>query len=292
MNYLDEYFLFLKTEKKLGKATIESYTEDLNNFQNFINKNLLNVTEKDITKYITYLRQALSAKSINRHISSLKGFYKYLLEETYIVVNPTENITVLKTEKNLPKYLSIEEIDKLLTFPLITPFDYRNKAMLELMYATGLRVSELVTLEYSNIDLHNSIIRVTGKGKKDRIIPVGETAAYYLEIYTNEYRNNLINKRSYNELFLNNHGNPITRHGFNFILENIRIKTGIEKEITPHILRHSFATHLLERGADLRSIQEMLGHENLSTTNIYTEVVNGILRENYDGFHPRAKKEW
>jgi integrase/recombinase XerD len=291
MNYLDEYFLFLKTEKKLGKATIESYTEDLNNFQNFINKNLLNVTEKDITKYITYLRQALSAKSINRHISSLKGFYKYLLEETYIVVNPTENITVLKTEKNLPKYLSIEEIDKLLTFPLITPFDYRNKAMLELMYATGLRVSELVTLEYSNIDLHNSIIRVTGKGKKDRIIPVGETAAYYLEIYTNEYRNNLINKRSYNELFLNNHGNPITRHGFNFILENIRIKTGIEKEITPHILRHSFATHLLERGADLRSIQEMLGHENLSTTNIYTEVVNGILRENYDGFHPRAKKE-
>ena len=192
----------------------------------------------------------------------------------------------------MPKYLSIEEIDKLLTFPLITPFDYRNKAMLELMYATGLRVSELVTLEYSNIDLHNSIIRVTGKGKKDRIIPVGETAAYYLEIYTNEYRNNLINKRSYNELFLNNHGNPITRHGFNFILENIRIKTGIEKEITPHILRHSFATHLLERGADLRSIQEMLGHENLSTTNIYTEVVNGILRENYDGFHPRAKKEW
>lgn len=292
MNYLDEYFLFLKTEKKLGNATIESYTEDLNNFQNFINKDLLNVTEKDITKYITYLRQALSAKSINRHISSLKGFYKYLLEETYIVVNPTENISILKTEKNLPKYLSIEEIDKLLTFPLITPFDYRNKAMLELMYATGLRVSELVTLEYSNIDLHNSIIRVTGKGKKDRIIPVGETAAYYLEIYTNEYRNKLINKRSYNELFLNNHGNPITRHGFNFILENIRIKTGVEKEITPHILRHSFATHLLERGADLRSIQEMLGHENLSTTNIYTEVVNGILRENYDGFHPRAKKEW
>lgn len=292
MNYLDEYFIFLKTEKKLGDTTIDSYTLDLTNFYNYIQKDLVKVKEEDISKYITYLKHSLNTKSINRHISSLKGFYKFLLEEGIISINPMENISVLKTDKNLPKYLSISEVDQLLNFPLITAFDYRNKAMLEVMYATGLRVSELVSLEYSNIDLHNSLIRVKGKGKKDRIIPIGETASYYLKLYIDNYRNELINKESFNELFLNNHGKPITRHGFNFIIENIRVKTNIKKELTPHVLRHSFATHLLEGGADLRSIQEMLGHENISTTNIYTYVVNDILRENYDTYHPRAKKEW
>ena len=141
------------------------------------------------------------------------------------------------------------------------------------------------------MDLYNSVIRVKGKGKKERLVPIGETASYYLKKYVEEYRNQLIIKENYNELFLNNHGKPISRNGFNFILENIRIKTKIEKELTPHVLRHSFATHLLEGGADVRSIQEMLGHENISTTNIYTHVVDEILRENYDIYHPRAKKE-
>lgn len=291
MSYLDEYFLFLKTEKKLGDSTIESYKLDLSNFNNFISKDFLSITKEDIIRYINSLRESMSVRSINRHISSLKGFYNFMLEEGYIKENPLENVSVLKTQKNLPKYLSIEEVDQLLNFPLITAFDYRNKAMLEVMYATGLRVSELVGLEYSNVDLYNAIVRVKGKGKKTRIIPIGETASYYLKLYMENYRNDLLLKENYNELFLNNHGKPITRHGFNFILENIRVKTNIEKEITPHILRHSFATHLLEGGADLRSIQEMLGHENISTTNIYTYVVNDILRENYDGFHPRAKKE-
>ncbi len=291
MNYLDKYYIFLKTEKKLGDASIDSYTQDLTHFKNFISKDLLSVKESDIVKYIISLRESLNPKSINRHISSLKGFYKFMLEEGLIEINPLENVTAMKTEKSLPKYLSIEEVEKLLNFPLTTPFDYRNKAMLEVMYATGLRVSELVSLEYSNVDLYNAIIRVKGKGKKDRIVPIGETASYYLKIYIENYRNDLLKKQNYNELFLNNHGKPITRHGFNFILENIKIKTGIKKELTPHVLRHSFATHLLEGGADLRSIQEMLGHENISTTNIYTHVVNDILRENYDAFHPRAKKE-
>lgn len=291
MNYLDEYFIFLKTEKKLGSATIESYTQDLYNYKDFIKKDLLKVTRDDVINYISNLRKNLNVRTVNRHISSLKGFYKFLLEEDYIKENPLENISVLKTERALPKYLSIEEVDTLMNFPLITAYDYRNKAMLEVMYATGLRVSELVKLEYSNVDLYNSIIRVTGKGKKDRIVPIGETAAYYLKLYAENYRNELLKKQTYNELFLNNHGKPITRHGFNFILENIRIKTGIKKELTPHVLRHSFATHLLEGGADLRSIQEMLGHENLSTTNIYTQVVDDVLRENYDLYHPRAKKE-
>ena len=291
MNYLDDYFIFLKTEKKLGNSTIESYKLDLNSFYNYFIKDLTDISVDDILKYLSALKKELNPKSVNRHISALKGFYNYLVEEKIIKTSPLENISVLKTERNLPKYLTISEVDALLNFPLVTAFDYRNKAMLEVMYATGLRVSELVSLEYSNVDLYNSIIRVKGKGKKERIVPIGETASFYLNKYMEEYRNALLKKQSYNELFLNNHGKPITRNGFNFILENIRVKTKIEKKLTPHVLRHSFATHLLEGGADIRSIQEMLGHENISTTNIYTHVVNEILRENYDVYHPRAKKE-
>ena len=202
-----------------------------------------------------------------------------------------ELIDFLKSPKKLPKYLSISEVNKLLNIPLNSEFDYRNKAMLELMYATGLRVSELVSIEYSNIDFENSIIRINGKGKKERIIPLGEVASYYLKVYLNDYRSKLLKRNTYNQVFLNNHGKPITRQGFNYILENIRELTGITKEITPHVLRHSFATHLLEGGADIRSIQEMLGHENISTTNIYTEVVNDVLRSNYEMYHNRSHKE-
>ena len=291
MNYLNDYYIFLKTEKKLGDATIESYKLDLNSFKDTINKDLNKITTDDILDYLSKLRKELNPRSVNRHISALKGFYTYMVEEKIITTSPLENISVLKTEKSLPKYLTINEVDQLLNFPLNTAFDYRNKAMLEVMYATGLRVSELVNLEYSNVDLYNSVIRVKGKGKKERIVPIGETASYYLKKYVEEYRNQLIIKEKYNELFLNNHGKPISRNGFNFILENIRVKTKIEKELTPHVLRHSFATHLLEGGADVRIIQEMLGHENISTTNIYTHVVDEILRENYDAYHPRAKKE-
>lgn len=291
MNYINDYLIFLKTEKKLGDASIESYYLDLKDFNEYVKNDLINVTTEQILKYLSKLKSELSARSVNRHISALKGFYNYLVDEKYIKSSPLENISVLKTEKSLPKYLTINEVDQLLNFPLNTAFDYRNKAMLEVMYATGLRVSELVNLEYSNVDLYNSVIRVKGKGKKERLVPIGETASYYLKKYVEEYRNQLIIKENYNELFLNNHGKPISRNGFNFILENIRIKTKIEKELTPHVLRHSFATHLLEGGADVRSIQEMLGHENISTTNIYTHVVDEVLRENYDIYHPRAKKE-
>ncbi len=291
MKEMEEYYLYLRTEKKLGENTITSYKFDLENFNNFFkNRNIININKEDIIKYIEYLNKNQSIGSINRHISSLKGFYNYLLEEGKIKISPLEEITALKTTKKLPKYLTIEEVDKLLNIPLNNAFDYRNKAMMEVMYATGLRVSELVGLEYSNVDLFNSIIRVKGKGKKERIVPIGEIASHYLEIYINEYRSKLL-KGSTDKLFLNNHGKPITRQGFNFILNNIKESSGIKKEITPHVLRHSFATHLLEGGADLRSIQEMLGHENISTTNIYTYVANNILRENYDMYHPRAKKE-
>lgn len=288
MKDIEEYELFLKTEKKLGDNTVESYLLDLMSFLKWFNNDVRITTKEDILNYISFLRGNLNEKSINRHISSLKSFYSYLADMNYISINPLEDISILKVKKTLPKYLSTEEVDKLLNIKLNTAFDYRNKAMLEVIYGTGLRVSELVKLEYSNIDFENSIIRVKGKGKKDRIVPLGEIASYYLKIYINDYRSKLLNKNNYDEIFLNNHGKPITRQGFNFILENIRRETGIEKELTPHTLRHSFATHLLEGGADIRSIQEMLGHENISTTNIYTTVVNKVLRENYDSYFPRS----
>ncbi len=292
MKNIEDYELFLKTEKKLGNNTIDSYILDIIKFYEWNNNSdITYMSKKQILEYISFLRSYLNEKSINRHISSLKGFYLYLVDNNIIRESPLEEVYSLKTKKTLPKYLSVEEVDRLLNINLKTPFDYRNKSMLEVMYATGLRVSELVGLCFSNIDFENSLIRVNGKGKKDRIVPLGEIAQYYLKIYINDYRSKLLNKNNYDLIFLNNHGKPISRQGFNFILNNIRKEVKIDKDITPHTLRHSFATHLLERGADIRSIQEMLGHENISTTNIYTYVVNNVLRENYDTYFPRAKKE-
>ena len=290
MKYVEDYLLFLKTEKKLGDNTINSYTLDLEDFFKTFNGSIESCTKKDILAYISSIN-GLEVSTVNRHISSLKSFFNYLVDESIIKVSPIEEVSSLKKTKKLPKYLSISEVDKLLNIPLNSEFDYRNKAMLELMYGTGLRVSELVSIEYSNIDFENSIIRINGKGKKERIIPLGEVASYYLKVYLSDYRSKLLKRNTYNQVFLNNHGKPITRQGFNYILENIRELTGIEKEITPHVLRHSFATHLLEGGADIRSIQEMLGHENISTTNIYTEVVNDVLRSNYEMYHNRSHKE-
>ena len=290
MKYVEDYLLFLKTEKKLGDNTINSYMLDLEDFFKTFNGSIESCTKKDILAYISSIN-GLEVSTVNRHISSLKSFFNYLMDESIIKVSPMEEVSSLKKAKKLPKYLSISEVNKLLNIPLNSEFDYRNKAMLELMYATGLRVSELVSIEYSNIDFENSIIMVNGKGKKERIIPIGEVASYYLKFYLSDYRSKLLKRNTYNQVFLNNHGKPITRQGFNYILENIRELTGITKEITPHVLRHSFATHLLEGGADIRSIQEMLGHENISTTNIYTEVVNDVLRSNYEMYHNRSHKE-
>ena len=290
MKYVEDYLLFLKTEKKLGDNTINSYMLDLEDFFKTFNGSIESCTKKDILTYISSIN-GFEVSTVNRHISSIKSFFNYLVDESIIKVSPMEEVSSLKKTKKLPKYLSISEVNKLLNIPLNSEFDYRNKAMLELMYATGLRVSELVSIEYSNIDFENSIIRINGKGKKERIIPLGEVASYYLKVYLNDYRSKLLKRNTYNQVFLNNHGKPITRQGFNYILENIRELTGITKEITPHVLRHSFATHLLEGGADIRSIQEMLGHENISTTNIYTEVVNDVLRSNYEMYHNRSHKE-
>ena len=253
------------------------------------NINIQNIKENHIKNYLKYLKDNNNDnRTINHNISTLRSFYKFLLIEKIIKDNPMEYIEMPKTKKSLPKTLSIEEIDKLLDIKLNDHFSYRNKAMLELMYSSGLRVSELVNVKIHDIDVSNCIIRIMGKGKKERIVPLGDYAIKYIELYLKEHRNKLI-KRELNEyLFLNNHGKKMTRQGFFKILKQLAREKNIKTDCSPHTLRHSFATHLLNGGADLRSIQEMLGHESISTTQIYTHVSKEQLKENYNNYHPHA----
>ncbi len=288
---LKHYRIYLLTEKHLSDNSITSYTLDIGKYlmylENINIKNPLKIKKEDIIDYLSYLdKKKYSIYSVVRKISSLRVFHHYL-EQTYHIKDIMQDIDNPRFYKKIPNVLSIEEIERLLSFPLNNAFDYRNKAMLELMYATGLRVSELINLEINNIDLDNSIVRCFGKGNKERIIPIGDIALKYLKIYINNYRDNL--KKTYicDKIFLNNHGKAITRQGFLKILKTITKSVGINKNITPHTLRHSFATHLLNNGADLRSIQIMLGHSNLSTTQIYTTINNDTLHENYELYHPR-----
>ena len=288
---LKKYRVYLLTEKHLSDNSLTSYLTDISKYLEYqesigIN-NYKKITSKDLYSYLEYLdTKKYSIYSVARKISAIRNFYQYL-ERYYDQKNITLDIDNPRFYKKIPNVLSIEEIDNLLNIQLNNAYDYRNKAMLELMYATGLRVSELVGLEITNIDLDNKFVRCFGKGNKERIVPIGDTAINYLRIYINNYRDSLKKRRLCNKIFLNNHGSGITRQGFFKILKSIAKEQGITKNITPHMLRHSFATHLLNNGADLRSIQIMLGHNNLSTTQIYTTVTNDILKENYDLYHPR-----
>ena len=288
---LKQYRVYLLTEKHLSDNSISSYLLDIYKYLLFQEKknikDPIKIKKENIIDYLGYLdKEKYSIYSVVRKISSLRIFHHYL-ENTYHIKDVMNDIDNPRFYKKIPNVLSIEEVEKLLSFPLDTAFNYRNKAMLELMYATGLRVSELVNLDMTNIDLDTSIVRCFGKGSKERIVPIGEVALKYLKIYLNDYRDSL--KKTYlcDKVFLNNHGKAITRQGFLKILKQIAKKVGIDKNITPHTLRHSFATHLLNNGADLRSIQIMLGHSNLSTTQIYTTINNDTLHENYNLYHPR-----
>lgn len=287
--YIDDFIEYLLIDKKYSENTIKSYNNDLKKFNNYIKKSINNINERDIKNYIKYLnKENNDSKTIAHNISTLKSFYKYLLIEKIVRNNPMEYIELPKTKKSLPKTLSIEEIDKLLDIKLDDAFSYRNKAMLELMYSSGLRVSELINVKTHDIDTSNCIIRIMGKGKKERIVPLGDYAIRYIELYLKEYREKLTKKELNDFLFLNNHGNKMTRQGFFKILKQLAREKNIKTEFSPHTLRHSFATHLLNGGADLRSIQEMLGHESISTTQIYTHVSKEKLKENYNNFHPHA----
>lgn len=287
---IEKFIEYLIIDKKYSENTVKSYKNDLKKYETFMkNINIQNIKENHIKNYLKYLKENNNDnRTINHNISTLRSFYKFLLIEKIIKDNPMEYIEMPKTKKSLPKTLSIEEIDKLLDIKLTDSFSYRNKAMFELMYSSGLRVSELVNVKIHDIDVSNCIIRIMGKGKKERIVPLGDYAIKYIGIYLKEHRNKLI-KRELNEyLFLNNHGKKMTRQGFFKILKQLAHEKNIKTDFSPHTLRHSFATHLLNGGADLRSIQEMLGHESISTTQIYTHVSKEQLKENYNNYHPHA----
>ena len=285
---LSNYQTYLLTVKFLNvETTINSYILDIYKFLEYLNKDYNKTNNKDIYNYLKHLSDnSYSIYSVVRKISSIKSFYNYLSEESIYEINL--DIERPRFYKKLPHVLSIDEVDKLLDIKLETPFDYRNKAMLELMYATGLRVSELINLTPLNIDLEKKIVRCFGKGNKERIVPIGDIAVKHLKIYLDGYRDTLTKKTLCDNLFLNNHGKKLTRQGFFKMLKRKADIKGIKENITPHMLRHSFATHLLNNGADLRSIQLMLGHENISTTGIYTNVSKDTLKENYDLYYPKG----
>jgi len=288
---IDDFKNYLLLEKKYSKNTISSYARDLEKYKNyFSNKKVLkNITNKDIKEYIKYLNNKENPRSIARNISCLKSFYKFLLIENYINKNPLENITSPKLKKSLPKVLTEEEVDKLLNIKLIDNYSYRNKAMLELMYSSGLRVTELITLKITDIDFDMALVRIFGKGSKERVIPLGEYAIAALEEYVKYHRGNMLKNKTTNYLFLSSRGDKMTRQAFFKILKKLAQEQGVKTEFSPHTLRHSFATHLLKHGADLRSIQELLGHSDVSSTQIYTHITNEKLKENYKDFHPHGK---
>ena len=289
-NLIEEFLRYLLIDKGYSNNTIESYKRDLIKFLEYNkNKSIDSISNDDLKEYIKYLsKDNLNDKSISRNISCLKSFYKFLVIDKKIKNNPAESLYIPKVRKSLPNILTEDEILKLLDVNLSDNYSYRNKAMLELMYGTGLRVSELVNLKLNDIDLNQEIVRTFGKGSKERIIPIGEFASESLKVYINNYRNSMLKKYNNDYLFLNNHGNQMTRQGFFKIIKNLAKEKGIEKELSPHTLRHSFASHLLKYGADLRTIQELLGHSDISTTQIYTHITNEQLKENYKEFHPHG----
>lgn len=287
-----DYINYVFIEKKLSINTKDAYERDLEAFSCFLNnKNIKSITSNDIRNYISYLTDINeSDKTIARKIVSIRTFFDFLMRKEFIKVNPCEKIESPKLKKSLPKTLNIDEINLLLNFEAKTALEYRNKAMLELIYASGIRVSELVNLNVNDVNLNDCYVRVFGKGKKERIVPISDISIYYLKEYINVYRNSLLKGYLTDKLFISSYGKGITRQGFFKILKKVAKQQGIKKDFSPHTLRHSFATHLLEYGADLRSIGEMLGHENIKTTQIYTHLSNKKIRKDYEEYHPRNKK--
>ena len=280
-------------EKGLSDKSKISYENDLKVYSDFLKKRGISEVSKirntDIKDFLKS-RANEESSTIAHNLTVIKNFHTYLLKENIVKTDVSEFIDRPKLRKTLPKTMSIDDVDKLLDIKLDSPFDYRNKAMLELMYGCGLRVSELINLELNDIDMTNCLIRILGKGSKEREIPIGEYSIYYLKEYLN-IRESLLKGKVCNKLFLNNHGTGMTRQGFFKNLKQLLKEKGLNTDISPHTLRHSFATHLINRGADLRSIQEMLGHSDISTTKIYTKVSDEKVIEEYNLHHYRSTKE-
>ncbi len=291
---IKDFINYCVFEKGLSDKTKESYTNDLEVYRDYLkDKGVTSVNQIKDSHIKDFLkdRNDDATTTIAHNLTVIKNFHSYLLREHIVDKDVSEFIDRPKLKKALPKTLSVDDIDILLDITLNTPFDYRNKAMLELMYGCGLRVSELIDIELNDIDMYNCLIRVYGKGNKERDIPVGEYAIHYLQLYLDNRSKLLKNNMNETKLFLNNHGKPMSRVGFFKNLKKLLQEKGLNPNVSPHTLRHSFATHLINRGADLRSIQEMLGHADISTTKIYTKVSDEKVIEDYNNYHLRSKKD-
>lgn len=285
---INEFCTYLLIDKNYSKNTIDSYRNDLVLFDKSINKNINSISDSDIKDYLKYLKDNKhNERSIARNTSTLRSFYKFLVISKYVKTNPMDNITSIKLSKKLPDVLTIDEINRILDIKITDNYSIRNKAMLELIYATGLRVSELVNLKTYDVDIIDNIVRTMGKGSKERIIPIGEYATNALNSYLS-IRDTFLKREVNDYLFLNNHGKKMTRQGFFKIIKRLARENNIKKDISPHTLRHSFATHMINNGADLRTIQELLGHSDISTTQIYTHVSTEKLKNTFESYHPHG----
>lgn len=289
---IDSFLEYMVAERSAPENTLCAYANDLKSFATWIEKrggNIKKVDDSDLREFITYCRKKrFKAISINRRVAAIKQFYGFLLDEGVIEADPTKDIILPKREIYLPDVLNKTEVDKLLNAPDVhTPIGIRDKAMLELLYATGLRVSELVNLKMNNLNLDIGYVMTTGKGEKERLVPLGNTAVRWAKKYIVEVRP-LHVKKSTNTVFCSKRGTSMSRQNFWHIIRKYALLAGINKPISPHTLRHSFATHLLVGGADLRSVQMMLGHADISTTQIYTHVTSKRLKEIHELYHPRG----
>ena len=293
--FLKEYLSILKLEKNLSDNTIASYRNDISAFLQYASeqniKDLSEVKYQNINAFFVLLNEiGLASSSAARYYSSLKGFFNYLLLSNYISENPIDKVDSPKLAKSLPGVLTVNEVDAILTKPKTdNKLGLRDKALLELFYACGIRVSELINLKISNLFFDEEVIRVFGKGSKERLVPVGSSAVEWVNEYLTKSRPLLMKKaKSENYLFLNNRGTKLSRMGIWKIVDKYVKEAGIQKEVHPHTFRHSFATHLLEGGADLRAVQEMLGHADISTTQIYTHIDREFIKQVHKEFHPRG----
>jgi integrase/recombinase XerD len=292
---LDAYLTHLTVERRLARNSVEGYSRDLNGLAEFASRQGRSVdalTRIELEQHVRELMaEGRSPRSVARAVACYRGFFRFLVIDGRLTVNPADDLRPPRAWKVLPRYLAVEDVDRLLEQPIVsTPRGLRDRALIELLYATGMRVSELLSLRPADVNLEASYLTCSGKGSKQRIVPIGDEAADWVKRYLRESRPELLGKRTSPRLFVNvKGGGPgLTRVGFWKILKAYARQAGLTRALSPHMLRHSFATHLLERGADLRAIQMMLGHADLSTTQIYTHVLEQRMRSIYDRFHPRA----
>ena len=292
---LRDFQFYLKIERGLSENSVINYSNDMSKLINYLEENAiqntpLTITDETIQQFIYTTSKDINARSQSRLISGLRSFFDFLIFEKYRKDNPTALVETPKIGRKLPDTLSLQDIDTIIaSIDLSTPEGERNKAILEILYACGLRVSEVITLKLSDLFFKEGFIRVTGKGNKQRFVPIGKHTQRIINLYITEIRKQIIIQKGFEDtLFLNRRGKQLTRNMVFMIIRDLAKKAGIKKSISPHTFRHSFATHLLERGADLRSIQQMLGHESITTTEIYMHVDKSFLKEVMEKYHPRS----